>query len=39
MQNKNIQDEEKDGYSDIADEMLVTTGYSSTILIEEKEAG
>jgi hypothetical protein len=29
MQNKNIQDEEKDGYSDIVDEMQVTTCCSS----------
>jgi hypothetical protein len=34
MKNKNIQDEEKDGYSDIVDEMQVTTGCSSTVLID-----
>jgi hypothetical protein len=34
MQNINVQDEEKDGYSDIVDEMQVTAGCSSTILIE-----
>jgi hypothetical protein len=39
MQNKNIQDEEKDGYSDIVDEMQVTTGCSSTILIDAEGAG
>jgi hypothetical protein len=33
MQNRNIQDEEKDGYSDIVDEMQVATGCSSIILI------
>jgi hypothetical protein len=33
MQNKNIQDEEKYGYSDIVDEMQVTTSCSSTVLI------
>jgi hypothetical protein len=39
MQNKNVQDEEKDGYSDIVDEMQVTAGYSSTILIDEEGVG
>jgi hypothetical protein len=39
MQNKNIQDEEKDGYSDIVDEMQVTTGCSSIVLIDAKGAG
>ena len=39
MQIKNIQDEEKDGYSDIVDEMQVTTGCSSTILIDAEGAG
>jgi len=34
MQNKYIQDEEKDGYSDIVDEMQVTTGCSSIVLID-----
>jgi hypothetical protein len=38
MQNKNIQDEEKDGYSDTVDEMQVTTGCSSTVLIDAEEA-
>jgi hypothetical protein len=39
MQNKNIQDEEKDGYLDIVDEMQVTIGCSSTVLIDAKGAG
>jgi hypothetical protein len=39
MQNKNIQDEEEDGYSNIVDEMQVTTGCSSTILIDAEGAG
>jgi hypothetical protein len=39
MQRKNIQDEEKDGYSDIVDEMQVTTGCSSTVLIDVEGAG
>jgi hypothetical protein len=39
MHKKNVQDEEKDGYLDIADEMQVTTGCSSTILIVAKGAG
>ena len=39
MQNKNIQDEEKDGYSDIVDEMQVTTVCSSTVLIVAEGAG
>ena len=39
MQNKNIQDEEKDGYSDIVDEMQVTAGCSSTVLIDAEGAG
>jgi hypothetical protein len=39
MQNKNIQDEEKDGYSDIVDEMHVITGCSSTVLIDVEGAG
>ena len=39
MQSRNIQDEEKDGYSDIVDEMQVTTGCSSTILIDAEGAG
>jgi hypothetical protein len=33
MHNKNVQDEEKDGYSDIVDEMKVTAGCSSTVII------
>ena len=39
MQNKNIKDEEKDGYSDIVDEMQVTTGCSSAVLIDAEGAG
>jgi hypothetical protein len=39
MQNKNIQDEEKDGYLDIVDEMQATTGCSSTVLIDAEGAG
>jgi hypothetical protein len=39
MQNKNIQDEEKDGYSNIVDEMQVTTGCSSTVLIDAEGVG
>ena len=39
MQNKNIQDEEKDGYSDIVDEMQVTIGCFSTVLIDAEGAG
>jgi hypothetical protein len=39
MQNINIQDEEKYGYSDIVDEMQVTTGCSSTVLIDAEGAG
>jgi hypothetical protein len=39
MQNKNIQDEEKYGYSDIMDEMKVTTGCSSAVLIDVEGAG
>jgi hypothetical protein len=39
MQNKNIQDEEKDGYSDIVDEMQVTASCSNTVLIDAKGAG
>jgi hypothetical protein len=34
MKKINIQDEEKDGYSDIVDEMQVTIGFSSTFLID-----
>jgi hypothetical protein len=36
MKNINVQDEEKDGYSDIVDEMQVTAGCSSTVLIDAK---
>jgi hypothetical protein len=39
MQNKNVQDEEKDGYSDIVDEMQVTASCSSTVLIDVEGAG
>jgi hypothetical protein len=39
MQNINIQDEEKYGYSDIVDEMRVTIGFSSTVLIDVERAG
>jgi hypothetical protein len=39
MQNRNVQDEEKDGYSDIVDEMQVTAGCSSVILINAEGAG
>jgi hypothetical protein len=39
MKSRNIQDEEKDGYSDIVDEMKVTTGFSNTVLIDEEGAG
>jgi hypothetical protein len=39
MQSINIQDEEKDGYSDIVDEMQVTTGCSSTVIIDVERAG
>jgi hypothetical protein len=39
MQNKNFQYEEKDGYSDIIDEMQVTAGCSSTVLIDAEGVG
>jgi hypothetical protein len=39
MQNINVQDEEKDGYSDIVDEIQVTTCFSSTVLIYVEGAG
>jgi hypothetical protein len=39
MQNRNVQDEEKDGYSDIFDEMQVTAVCSSTILIDAERVG
>jgi hypothetical protein len=35
----NIQDEEKDGYLDIVDEMKVNIGFSSTIIIDAEGAG
>jgi hypothetical protein len=38
MQNKNVQDEEKDGYSDIVNEMQVNTGCSSIVLIDAEGA-
>jgi hypothetical protein len=39
MQNKNVQDEEKDGYLDIVDEMQVTIGCSSIVLKDAEGAG
>jgi hypothetical protein len=39
MQNRNVQDEEKYGFSDIVDEMQVTTGCSSTVLIDAEGTG
>jgi hypothetical protein len=39
MQIINIQDEENDGYSNIVDEMHVTTGFSNTILIDAEGSG
>jgi hypothetical protein len=39
MQNKNVQDEEKYGYLDVVDEMQVTAGCSSTVLIDAEGAG
>jgi hypothetical protein len=39
MQNINVQDEEKDEYSDIVDEMQVTTGCSSIVPIDAEGAG
>jgi hypothetical protein len=39
MQNINVQDEEKYGYSDIVDEMQVTASCSSTILIDAEGVG
>ena len=39
MQSINIQDEEKDGYSDIVDEMQVTASCSSIVLIDAEGAG
>jgi hypothetical protein len=39
MQNRNVQDEQKDGYSDRVDKMQVTTSCSSTVLIDAEGAG
>jgi hypothetical protein len=39
MQNINVQDEEKDGYSGIVDEMQVTAVCSSTVLIDAEGVG
>ena len=39
MQNINVQDKEKDGYSDTAEEMKETAGCSSTVLIDAGGAG
>jgi hypothetical protein len=39
MQNINVQDEEKDEYSDIVDEMQITTCCSSIVLIDAEGAG
>jgi hypothetical protein len=39
MQNINVHDQEKDGYSDIVDEMQVIVGCSSTVLIDAEGAG
>jgi hypothetical protein len=39
MQNKNFQDEEKDGYSDRVDKMQGTIGCSSTVLIDAEGVG
>jgi hypothetical protein len=39
MQNRNVQDEEKDGYSDRVDKMQVTIGSSSTVLIDAEGVG
>jgi hypothetical protein len=39
MQNINFQYEEKDGYSYIVDEMQVTAGCSSIVLIDAEGAG
>jgi hypothetical protein len=36
MNNKNVQDEEKDGYSNLVDGMQVTGGCSNKILIDAK---
>jgi hypothetical protein len=39
MQNRSVQDEEKDESSDIVDEMQVTTGCSSIVLIDAEGEG
>jgi hypothetical protein len=39
MHNRNVQNEEKDGYLDIVDEMQLTEGFSSTVLIDAEGAG
>jgi hypothetical protein len=39
MQNRNVHEQEKDGYLDIVDEMQVTVGCSSTVLIDGEGAG
>jgi hypothetical protein len=39
MQNINIQDKGTDGYSNIVDEMQVTTCYSNIVLIDAEGAG
>ena len=38
MQNRDVHEQEKDGYSDIVDEMQVTTGFSGTVLIDAEGA-
>jgi hypothetical protein len=39
MQNINVQDEDKHGYSDTVNEMQVTTGCSSTFFIDAEGPG
>jgi hypothetical protein len=39
MQNINVQDEEKYGYSYIVDEMQVIAGFSSTVVIDAEAEG
>jgi hypothetical protein len=39
MHKINVQDEEKDGYSNLVDEMQVTRGFSSTVLIDVEGEG
>jgi hypothetical protein len=39
MQNRIVQDEEKDGYSNIVDKKQVTAGCSSIVLIDAEGAG